>query len=90
VRDENIILNVISNIFIESYLKFEGNNVSVLISDSPLSPMLQSAGFSVLDSCWFCCFLVKLNVVESPFYALLSQYYSGQMLSSGFSLFEKT
>jgi len=39
VRDENIILNVFLNIFIVSYLRFEGNNVSVLISDPPLSPL---------------------------------------------------
>jgi len=41
VRDGKITLNVFFNIFILYYLKFERNNVSVLISDPPLSPMLQ-------------------------------------------------
>jgi len=41
VRGETIILNVFLNIVIVCCLKFEVNNVSVLISDPPLSPMLQ-------------------------------------------------
>jgi len=95
VQDEKIILNVFFNICILYYLKFERNNVSVLISDPPLSPMLQ---FCRLLCGLFCvglllalvCFFVSLNFVESPFYAILSQYYSGQMPSNGFSFFEKS
>jgi len=41
VRGETITLNVFLNIVIVCCLKFEVNNVSALISDPPLSPMLQ-------------------------------------------------
>jgi len=64
VQDRKIIINVFFNIFIVCYLKFDRNNVSVSISDPPLSPVLQFcrrlSGFSVLDSCWLWCFLLVL------------------------------
>jgi len=76
VRGQTIILNVFLNIVIVCCLKFEVNNVFVLISNPPLTPVLQFCRllcglFCVRLFGWFKCFFSQFKCCSIAFICII-------------------